>query len=168
MKGASPDLAGFIASVTIWASIPAAFLVPRLAYKLKVRKPFLWVSSILLALAAWWAIGVSIPLSWGLMALVGVANLARFITILALPVETLPPEDVGRASGLMLAIGYSGGVIGTLVGGRILDLTGSLDKSLLALVAVSIAATVIAFKLPETAPRVSSHPASGTVHPPGH
>ncbi len=153
MKGASPDLAGFIASVTIWAAIPAAFLVPRLAFKLRVRKPFLWVSSILLAISAWLAIGMNIPQSWPLMVVVGVANIARFTTIMALPVEMLPPQDVGRASGVLLSIGYSGGVIGTLVGGQILDRTGSLEQSLLALVAVSIAAAVIAFRLPETAPK---------------
>ncbi|MAF86072.1 MAG: hypothetical protein CL875_06345, partial [Dehalococcoidales bacterium] len=59
------------------------------------------------------------------------------------------------ASGLVLSFGYSGAIIGPLVGGRILDITGSLDPSLLVLSGVSIAMAVIAFKLPETGNKTS-------------
>lgn len=150
LKGATPDLAGLITSITLWVGIPTVFLMPRLSYKLGLRKPFLWATSITLAFAAWGAIHVSLPLSWLLMILIGVANTTRFVTILALPVEMMPREDVGAASGLVLSIGYIGGVIGALVGGRILDLTRSLDLSLLVLIGVSLAAAGIAFRLPET------------------
>ena len=149
-KGATPELAGLITSITIWVGILTVFLMPRLAYKLGLRKPFLWAPSIVLALVAWGAIYVTIPMSWLLMALVGVANMTRFSTLLALPVEMSPEEEVGTASGLTLSGGYTGGVIGTLTGGRILDLTGSLDLSFLILAGVSIVATGIALSLPET------------------
>jgi len=153
LKGATPDLAGLITSILPWVSIPTVFLMPKLAYKLGVRKPFLWVPAIILALAAWGAIYITLPMSWLLMALVGVATTTRFITILALPVEMIPEEDVGTASGLVLSIGYIGGIIGPLIGGRILDLTGSLDLALLVLTGISIAAAGVAFKLPETGPK---------------
>ena len=153
LKGATPDLAGLISSITMWVGIPAVLLMPRLAYKLGLRKPFLWVPSIVLAFASWGAIHVSLRMSWLLMALVGVANNTRFVTIMALPVEMMSKEEVGTASGLVLSIGYIGGIIGPLIGGRILDLTGSLDLSLLILVGVSIAAAGIAFTLPETGPK---------------
>jgi cyanate permease len=153
LKGATPDLAGLITSMTLWVGIPTVLLMPRLAYKLGLRKPFLWATSITLALAAWGAIHISLPMSWPLMILIGVANTTRFVTILALPVEMMPREDVGTASGLVLSIGYIGGVIGALMGGRILDLTGSLDLSLLVLTGVSIATAGIAFRLPETGPK---------------
>jgi len=153
LKGATPDLAGLITSMTLWVGIPTVFLMPRLSYKLGLRKPFLWATSITLALAAWGAIHISLPMSWFLMTLIGVANTTRYVTILALPVEMMPREDVGVASGLVLSIGYIGGVIGALIGGRILDLTGSLDLSLLVLTGVSIAAVSIAFRLPETGPK---------------
>jgi len=153
LKGATPDLAGLISSITMWVGIPAVLLMPRLAYKLGLRKPFLWVPSIVLALASWGAIHVSLRMSWLLMALVGVANNTRFVTIMALPVDMMSKEEVGTASGLVLSIGYIGGIIGPLIGGRILDLTGSLDLSLLVLVGVSIAAAGIAFTLPETGPK---------------
>ena len=160
LKGATPDLAGLITSVTIWVSIPAAFLIPGLAYKLGLRKPFLWIPGIILAVAAWGAIGATISMSWFLMALVGVANIARFTTILALPVEMMSQEDVGKASGVILSLGYVGGVLGALVGGHILDLTGSLDHSFLVLVVVSVAAVGVALRLPETGPRARKQPPS--------
>ncbi|MBA7663249.1 hypothetical protein ES703_71288 [subsurface metagenome] len=90
------------------------------------------------------------------MAVVGVAVCTRFPMILALPVEMMPKEEVGTASGLVFSMGYTGGVIGTLTGGRILDITGSLDLSLLVLSGASIAAAVIAFRLPETGPKAKS------------
>ncbi len=72
------------------------------------------------------------------------------IPILALPVEMVPKEQVGAASGLVLSIGYAGGVIGPLMGGRILDITGSLSLSLVVLAGTSIAIIGAAFMLPET------------------
>jgi AAHS family 3-hydroxyphenylpropionic acid transporter len=154
LKGATPELAGLITSVTIWVAIPAALLIPGLAYRLGLRKPFLWVPGIILALVAWGVIDATIPVSWFLMALAGIANIARFVTILALPVEMMPRKDVGKASGIILSLGYAGGVLGALVGGRILDVTGSLGHSFLVLVAVSVAAVGIALGLPETGPKI--------------
>jgi MFS family permease len=87
------------------------------------------------------------------MALVGIAVNTRFPILLALPIELIPEGEVGTASGLILSIGCAGGIIGPLIGGRILDLTGSLDLSLLALTGISIATAVVAFMLPETGTR---------------
>jgi len=47
LKGATPGFAGLISSITIWVSIPAAFFMPRIAYKIGLRKPFLWAPSII-------------------------------------------------------------------------------------------------------------------------
>ena len=65
----------------------------------------------------------------------------------------VPKEQVGAASGLVLSVGYIGGIIGPLIGGRILDVTGSLSLSLVVLVGVSIAMAGVAIMLPETGPR---------------
>jgi AAHS family 3-hydroxyphenylpropionic acid transporter len=154
LKGATPELAGVIASVTIWVGIPTSFLAPQLAYRMGLRKPFLWIPGIILALAAWGVIGAGITVSWFLMALVGVTVVTRFVTVLALPVEMMSGENVGRASGLILSLGYTGGIVGSQIGGRILDVTGSLDNALLVLVAVSAAAVFVALGLPETGTKV--------------
>jgi CP family cyanate transporter-like MFS transporter len=154
LKGASASTAGLIASITAWVGIPTVLFMPRLAYKLGLRKPFLWGSSAILALAAWGAMRVSLQMSWPLMALVGFADLTRYVILLALPIEIMSKEEVGTASGLMLSVGSVGGIIGPLIGGHILDLTGSLDLSLLVLIGGSIAAVGIALRLPETGARV--------------
>jgi CP family cyanate transporter-like MFS transporter len=114
MKGATPELAGLITSLILWVAIPTLFLMPRLAYKLGVRKPFVLVPAIVLALAALGAIYTNITRSWLLMVIVGIANVTRFSTILALPTEIMSKEEIGTASGLVLSIGYIGCIIGPL------------------------------------------------------
>ena len=150
LKGATAEFAGFLTSIVLWIGIPTVFLMPRLAYKLGLRKPFLWLPSIIIAFFTWGAIHIDLSLMWLPMALVGIADATRIVVILALPVELMPEEKVGTASGLVLSVGYSGAIIGPLIGGRILDITGSLDLSLLVLTGISIATAVVAFMLPET------------------
>lgn len=152
-KGATQDLAALIASISLWVVIPAAFFIPRLSYKLGVMKPFIWVSSFVLAFISLGAIFINVPMGWILMPLAGIFNSARFIIILALPVEMVPKEAVGTASGLILSVGYIGGVIGPLIGGYFFDLTGNLDLSFLLLIGVSVATGSIALKLPEIGSR---------------
>jgi len=53
----------------------------------------------------------------------------------------------------VLSIGYIGAIIGPLIGGRVLDLTGSLNQAMIILIIVSIATTIIALRLPETGPK---------------
>ena len=149
-KGATANLAGLLTSITIWASIPFGLLMPRLAYKLGLRKPFLWIPAIALAVAALAARAITLDMSWIIMIVVGVTTGTQFPIILALPVEMVPKEQVGAASGLVLSVGYIGGIIGPLIGGRILDVTGSLSLSLVVLVWISIAMTIVAIMLPET------------------
>lgn len=156
MKGATPELAGIITSISQWVAIPTLLLMPRLVHKLGMRKPFLLVPAVVLALSALGALYTNITMSWPLMAIAGVANTTRFGIILALPVEIMSKEETGTASGLVLSIGYIGGIIGPLIGGRILDLTGNLNQSLILLIGISIAAAVLASRLPETRPRTTS------------
>jgi len=74
----------------------------------------------------------------------------QFPIILAVPVEMVSKEQVGAASGLVLSVGYIGGIIGPLIGGRILGVTGSLSLSLVVLIGISIAMASVAIMLPET------------------
>jgi cyanate permease len=98
------------------------------------------------------AIDAPLQVGWLLMILAGVSDGAKLTTTMTVVVETTPKEEVGLASGLVLSIGYIGGVIGPLVGGRVLDLTGNLDLSLIILVVVSAVAAGIVYWLPETGP----------------
>lgn len=153
LKGATPELAGIITSTTLWASAIAMILMPRLSYKLGLRKPFIWIPSVVTAVVALAAINVPIQMSWLLMILVGISDGTKFTTIMSVVVETTSDEEVGLASGLVLSIGYMGGIIGPFIGGRVLDLTGSLDLSLIILAIVSVVAASVVFKLHETGPR---------------
>jgi CP family cyanate transporter-like MFS transporter len=150
LKGAPPHLAGIIASITIWVILPTFLLMPRLSYKVGLRKPFLWIPSIALAIVSWAARYVTVSASWYLMAVVGIAAGTRFTTLLTLPVEMMHERQAGMASGMVLSVGFVGGVIGPLVGGRILDTTQTLDLSLMVLVGISVASAFLALRIPET------------------
>jgi cyanate permease len=155
MKGATPELAGVISSVIPWAAAPAVLFMPRLCDRVGLRKPFLWVPSIALAVAALVAINVDLAMAWLIMVVIGVSVPTRFITILTLVVELMPDRDVGTASGLVFT-GYAGGVIGPYVAGRILDAGGAFGSALMVLVVVSVATALISLGLPETGHRIRS------------
>lgn len=150
MKGAPPDLAALIASSRGWASFPMIFLMPWVSYKVGLRKPFIWGSALLLAFASWTAIYIPVSLGWPLMLVVGIATGGTFPMILALPLELLPNESVGMASGTVLSIGYVGGLVGPWLAGHIVDTTASLDLALLMLVGTAIVSALIGFLIPET------------------
>jgi MFS transporter, CP family, cyanate transporter len=151
-KGASPELAGLIASISLWVCIPAILLMPRLSDRMGRRKPFLWGTTIAMGMAALLGIFVRLDTAWVMMVITGISVPTRFITTLTLLVESMPARDMGIASGLVF-LGYLGGVVGPLVGGHILDLTGSLDRSLLILLGVSLATLALIHRLPETGTR---------------
>jgi len=153
MKGAPPELAALIASVMGWITLPIIFLMPWASYKFGLRKPFIWASTIILAFASWSAIYIPVPLGWPLMVLVGITVGGTFSMILALPVELVPKESVGMASGMVLSIGYIGGLVGPWLAGYIVDVTGTLDLAFVVLIGTAIVWTVIAFLIPETGSR---------------
>jgi len=149
-KGASPDYAGLITSISMWAGIPTCFLMPRLSQRLGLRRPFIWGAAGILLAVAWWVLHVPLYLVWLPMILLGIADLTRYVNILALPVEIMPHQHIGRASGLVLSIGAVGGFIGPIIGGRILDLTGSLNQAFIVLIVIAAATIAVTFLLPET------------------
>jgi CP family cyanate transporter-like MFS transporter len=153
MKGASPDLAALIASSRGWPGLFVIFLMPWVSYKVGLRKPFLWGSALLLAVTSWSALYVPVPLGWPLMILVGIATSGTFSMILALPLEMLPNESVGKASGTVLSIGYLGGLLGPWLAGRIVDSTANFDLALVFLMGTAIMWAFVGFVIPETGNR---------------
>ena len=153
LKGATPESAGFISSITMWLAIPAVFAITRLTHKLGLRRPFLWVAAIVFAVSAVAVINISLSLSWIPMVIVAVAEASLLVTTLSLPIEMVPEKDVGTATGLMLGIGHAGALVGPWISGHLFDLTGNLDASFLLLFGVAMASVGIVFKLPETGPR---------------
>jgi CP family cyanate transporter-like MFS transporter len=150
LKGASPTTTGLISSLAVWVIVPNLILMPRLAYKTGVRKLFIWVPSLVLGALAFLAIYIPLSISWLLFVVAGIANSTRYVTLIALPIEMMPREDVGTASGLVLSFGFVGGAVGPQIGGHILDITGNLDLALLVLAGISATTAGVAFRLPET------------------
>lgn len=156
-KGATPELAALIASCRGWAGFPVIFLMPWASYRVGLRKPFMWGSALLLAFVSWIAIYIPLPFGWPLMVLVGITTSGTFSMILALPLELLPNEYAGMASGTVLSIGYLGGLVGPWFAGRIMDVTGSFDLALYMLTGTAIAWALIGFLIPETGRRAMGH-----------
>jgi cyanate permease len=155
-KGASPELAAFIASFRGWGGFPAIFFMPWASYKVGLRRPFLWGSALLLAFLSLSAIYIPVTLGWPLMTLVGVVTSGTFPIMLALTLELLPRQYAGVATGTVLSISYVGGLIGPWLTGLILDVTGSLEPALLMLTGTAIAWAIIVFLIPETGPKGTS------------
>ena len=156
LKGATPISAAVMTSIIQWVSIPTIILVPWLSSRLGLRKPFIWASAIVLALASWIAMVIPLSFGWALMVMVGLAVNGSFPMMLWLPLEMVPKESVGTASGLVLSFGYTGGLVGPLLAGYIMDVTGALHLTLVVLGGVGIAWALIAFLLPETGYRAKA------------
>jgi cyanate permease len=149
-KGAAPALAALMASVMPWVSIPLTFIAPWASDRVGSRKLFLWPSYVLFALALVGAIYVPLSLGWVVVVLVGLAAGAQLPIILSLIPDLVPAEGVGRASGMVMSIGYIGGLAGPWLGGYILDITGTLDLNLIILAVLSAVGAYLAIRLPET------------------
>ena len=154
LKGATPELASTITSVRGWAGLPAMFLAPLLSYKIGLRKPFLWGSGLLLAVAALWAIYITVPLGWLLMILVGILSSGSFSMILALPAELSRTRSVGSASGMILSIGYLGGLIAPWFAGYLFDISGTLGWSLVGLFVIGLGWALAGALVPETGRKI--------------
>ena len=149
-KGASPALAALMTSFISWLSLILNLVVPWVSDKIALRRLFIWPSCILLLLASLSAVYVPLPLGWAIAGAVGIAGGVGFPMLLVLPLELVPPEGIGRASGMVLSIGYIGGLVGPWTAGYILDITGSLNLNLIALTGLAAVGAYLALRLPET------------------
>lgn len=156
-KGATAEYAGLITSMSMWAGIPTCFLMPRLSKRLGLRRPFILGAASILLTVSWWVLYVPLYLAWLPMVMLGIADLTRYVNILAIPVEIMPNECVGRASGLILSIGAVGGFVGPVIAGLILDNTNSLNQAFVVLSGVAAASIAVSFLVPETGPKVNSN-----------
>jgi CP family cyanate transporter-like MFS transporter len=153
-KGSAPDLAALMTSVISWSCLPPVFLAPWASDKIGLRKPFLWATFIILALTSLSAIYAPLPLGWVITAAVGISAGAQFPIILTLASELLPVEGAGRAGGMVISIGYIGGLVGPWVAGYIMDITGTLNLVLMVLTVLSTLAIYLALRLPETKEKI--------------
>lgn len=152
-KGATADISGLITSVIFFVGIPTVTLLPWYSMKTNIqRKLFIWIPSLLLIFASWAIISISLFWDWFLMILVGITTTIRFITIMIMPAEILPPEQAGTASGINISIAYIGALIGPLISGIILNGNSQAYSTIFyILMGISAATAVIGFFLPAIA-----------------
>lgn len=122
--GIGAESAAILQSLVSLAGVPSIILLPVLSDRFRTRKPFLWVAAIIsgvsgLALAA--TPPQLVPLN---PVVLGVTNASMFLTCLILPIDLFPANVAGTASGLVISVGYVGGLIGPVIAGYLADVTG--------------------------------------------
>jgi cyanate permease len=84
------------------------------------------------------------------MAVVGTLISGSFSMILALPAELSRRRSIGSASGMILSIGYLGGLIAPWLAGYLFDISGTLDGSLMGLFVIGLGWALVGALVPET------------------
>ncbi len=72
--------------------------------------------------------------------------------LLALPVEVVEREKVGRAAGAVISIGYFGALIGPPAAGFLRDYTGDFALAFLATALTAVLAAILSCALPRPVP----------------
>jgi CP family cyanate transporter-like MFS transporter len=158
--GLDPIIAGSTTALITLAELLGILLIPFASERIGVRK--LFFSALFFAIAIIsplipYALSTKIVL-WLLLLILGASMGGIFSLILALPAETAEPEVVGAATGVILSIGYAGGVSGPLITGFLKDVTGTFLYSFFAFGAMAFIALASSLLLQEN---LSSH-ASGS------
>jgi len=150
-KGFNTNSAGILTSIITFASIPAVFFIPFASDKVGLRKPFLWISSIIAAILFIATIFSSFAVDIIIMIFLGISLTASYVISLFLPLELVKSkENAGTASGLIISIGYIGGALGPLIAGFLKDIMGTLKPALIMLAVLMVISVVLVFLLPET------------------
>jgi CP family cyanate transporter-like MFS transporter len=155
-RGVSIDSAGLMTSIMLWVGVPTVILIPLLSFGSNVpRKLFVWLPSIAFIFLTSGILFAPQWLVWVIIGLSGMMNVLRFNTLLVLPVELVPRERAGMASGIAMAIGYIGAVVGPAVGGNILDVSGNFQIVFGTLTVISLVSTFFAFLIPRMNPKIA-------------
>jgi CP family cyanate transporter-like MFS transporter len=149
-KGLTENTAGFLTSLVTITALPAVFLVPFASDRVGLRKPFLWISCLLAAIAFIGILYTPVILDAVLMGLLGITLTTTYVMSLFLPTELVNPVHAGTATGLVISVGYIGGALGPLFVGYLKDLTGTLLISIVMLGIIMIISMILAFFVPET------------------
>lgn len=153
-KGLSLSFTGLITSVMLWVGVPTVIIVPMLSSGANIsRKLFIWIPSLIFAFLAVGILYASQFFIFFLMIIAGIINILRFNTLLTLPVEIMPKKHAGTASGLVVSIGYLGAVVGPIIAGKILDITGTLQSVFIILAVLSVITMAFALLIPSTSKR---------------
>jgi len=148
-RGWDSTTAAAATSLISYVEILAVFLIPLISDRVGKRKFIITVSFLLIAICSV-VLSLQPSVSWWLTPVLGITFGGVFALILALPVELVEREMVGRAAGAIISIGYIGALIGPPAVGYLRDLTGGFASGFLIMALSGIVAMGLSFLLPET------------------
>lgn len=150
LKGADPSTAGLIVSMISWFMIPGSFLTPMISDRLKIRKPFIWATSIFAAVALYFTGTVTgVPLYVSVI-VYGFLIGSMAPIILSMPVELMGASYSATAGGFTLVGGYFGAMIAPWLAGYLSTATGSFFPAILMCTAFTLLEAVFGLMLKET------------------
>ena len=126
-RGVSPETAGYIAFAFQLSTIPAAFVIPTVAARLKDLRSVITVVAVLYlgSLCALFLASSTTFLAIAVM-LYGFATGSCFnLCMLLISLRTRSAARATSLSGMVQSLGYGFGAIGPILGGWLFDLTGN-------------------------------------------
>lgn len=144
--------AGELVSIMMGVSVVFNIIGGILSDKLGVRKPFLLICAVIMGLSFLGFTtftGISLII---VLAVAGAAVGSIAPVLMTIPVEL---EEIGHglaatAMGLIFMIGNTGGFVGPVISGKLMDLTGSQAAGFIFMAAALIVAAIFAIPLRET------------------
>jgi len=147
-RGWDPALAATATSSISFIEIPAVLLIPLLSDRIG-RRRIIMISGFSMIAICSAIVSLSPSLSWFVSPVLGLTFGGIFALLLALPVELVEREKVGRAAGAIISIGYVGALIGPPITGYLRDLTGDFSVGFIVMAFVGLVAVGLSYILPD-------------------
>lgn len=137
MKGIDSTTAGFITSLISWFMIPGSFVIPMISDHVGLRKPFIWVLSLIAGVTLYF-VGTTTSITlWASVIIYGFLIGGMAPIVLSMPVEIVGAQYSATAGGLMLTGGYIGAMIAPWLAGYLSTTTGSFYPAVILCVALT-------------------------------
>lgn len=146
-KGWEPEIAALAASIVPFTEIPTILILP--VFSRNRMKTFM-ISGFLGIAVSIFIIIIFPAITWTACALLGISLGAVFPLLLSLPAR-IPNigNDIGRASGILLSVGYLGPLAGVPLLGFFRDAYGEFMLGFVILILLSILAAILSLRLPD-------------------
>jgi cyanate permease len=149
-RGTDPTTAGLVTSMISWFMIPGSLITPMISDRVGRRKPFIWATSIVAAVALYFAgTAAGFPL-WVSVIVYGFLIGSMAPIILAMPVELMGASYSATAGGFTLVGGYFGAMFAPWLAGYLSTATGSFLPAVIMCTALTGIEAVCGLVLKET------------------
>jgi cyanate permease len=149
-KGYEPATAGLITSMISWFMIPSSFIIPMVSDRVGLRKPFIWVASIIAAGALYFGETTTGIQLWFWVILYGFLIGSMAPIILAMPLELVGTSYSATAGGFTLVGGYLGAMVAPWLVGRLSTATGSFVPAVIVCTVMTGTEAICGLMLKET------------------